>query len=84
MYEEFLYLNADIICLQEVEPATELFSMMRYNFGYDSAFAKKNKGKTDGQATFWSRRRFELLEKTKVAFLVNESEPNSSRIWCKP
>lgn len=60
LLEEFSYLNADILCLQEVEAQTGIFKIVGDQ--YDYSFAQKREGKNDGQATFWRKDTFELLE----------------------
>ena len=53
-------LDADILCLQEVDHFEDFFEPLLQKLGYDSKYKKKD-GKFDGCAIFWKRKKLESL-----------------------
>jgi len=61
LYDKILSLDADILCLQEIEPEVfaDLNTVLR-QMGYDGVYAKKGKGRPDGCATFFRWEKFDF------------------------
>ena len=56
-------LDADLLCLQEVEDETfDILTQRLNSLDYDGRFEKKGQNKPDGAATFFRRSRFTLRE----------------------
>jgi mRNA deadenylase 3'-5' endonuclease subunit Ccr4 len=74
-------LEADIICLQEVEvDAFAAFRTRLSQLGYGSQYARKRGGKPDGCATFYRSAVFELIDATLVAFADGNGAHDSGNI----
>lgn len=69
MMQELRYLDADIVCLQEVAPDhfhAMLLPQLR-ELGYDGVFIKRtNEYFNEGEATFYRRQRFQLTDTRRL------------------
>jgi mRNA deadenylase 3'-5' endonuclease subunit Ccr4 len=62
-------LQADLLCLQEVEP--DLFGTLRASLGsagYESYYARKGAGRPDGAAIFYRRQKFALISAGRLLY----------------
>ena len=83
LLQELIYLDADIVCLQEVETAQyhEFFAPNLKQAGYEGVFKPKSRAKTmgnggarvDGCAMFWKHAQFGLVEEHVIEF-QNEAQ----------
>lgn len=72
-------LNADVLCLQEVEGSAfdELFPVLKHR-GYQGIFGRKGFGRIDGCATFFRSREFEFQGGNTVIFSDHGKSGRSS------
>jgi len=69
-------LNADVICLQEVEPV--VFSALKHRLvpqGYDGYFEQKGRGRPDGCSTFIRNSMFTVQSSQRLEYHDRESDP---------
>lgn len=67
--QHIVRLDADLLCLQEVEPPT--LAALRATLigrGYDFQYARKRNNRPDGCAIFYRRSLFELMESRTIVF----------------
>ena len=74
-------LDADLLCLQEVEP--ESFVALRTSLGeqgYGGQYARKQAGRPEGVAIFYRQRIFELLSVRALAYADGGGTPDTGYI----
>ncbi|CAH3163686.1 unnamed protein product [Porites evermanni] len=74
LFTEFQWLDADIVCLQEVDPPyfNDILKGEMSLLGYQGLFAQKDKstGRLEGIALFYKHEKFDLQEARKM--IINE------------
>ncbi|CDW57015.1 protein angel 2 [Trichuris trichiura] len=70
--QEFVHLDADIFCLQEVQADQfdSYYEKLFNQLGYKGAYKRKTKLKADGCATFWKANKFELVKIREVEYFM--------------
>lgn len=81
LIERILELDADIVCLQEVEEYVfRLLQSRMEPFGFHGVYAQKAMHRPDGCATFYSGERLDLVENKRHLYADGDDAPDSGHI----